>query len=160
MNSYIFILGVSIVIRYILKKRIYIMRVSGNSMYPTFKDGRMVLAKKRRKYKRGDIVVLKKGDGSSINTKEGMFLIKRVIGLEGEKIQFKKGKVYVNGELLDECYINSMEEICHTSGEKRKYEVPKGMIFVMGDNRCESMDSRHSKIGCIKLENVVGKVYI
>lgn len=165
MNSYIFIftIGVSMIIRYIFKKKYYVIRVSGNSMYPTFKNGNMVIVKKRRKYKRGDIVVFKidkDGDGSSICTKKEMYLIKRVIGVEGDKIQLKKGDVYVNNELLSENYINSKVKRCHTSGEKRKYEVPKGMIFVMGDNRGASMDSRHRKIGYIELENVVGKVYI
>lgn len=158
MNFYIFIIGVSIIIRCIIKKRIYLMEVRGDSMYPTFKDGRIVLVKKKRKYNRGDIVVLKRGDCSSISAKEEMFLIKRVIGLGGEKIQLKKGKVFINDELLNESYINNIEKRYDASDEKREYEVPKEMVFVMGDNRCESMDSRHSKIGYIKLEDVVGKV--
>lgn len=84
--------------------------------------------------------------------------IKRVIGLPGEKVTIKDGKVYINDELLNEPYL---QEGVYTTGSEMIYTdvvVPEGTVFVMGDNRKRSVDSR--KLGCIPIEKIESKVLI
>lgn len=84
--------------------------------------------------------------------------IKRVIGLPGERITIKEGKVYINGELLDEPYL---QNDVYTSAIDMPFSdivVPEGTVFVMGDNRRQSVDSR--RLGCIPLEKIESKVFI
>jgi signal peptidase I len=80
-----------------------------------------------------------------------IFWVKRVIGKAGDILEFKDGKVIRNGETLDETYIK--EEMFYQSDEK--VTVPQNNVFVMGDNRNYSKDSR--EIGCIPLDHIVGK---
>ncbi len=80
-----------------------------------------------------------------------IFWVKRVIGKPGDVIEFKEGKVVRNGEILDESYIK--EPMLYQSDEK--ITVPEKSIFVMGDNRNESRDSR--VIGCVPMDHVFGK---
>ena len=84
--------------------------------------------------------------------------IKRVIGLPGERITIKDGRVYINNKLLDEPYL---QEDVYTSTEEMPFSdivVPDGTIFVLGDNRTQSVDSR--RLGCIPLEKVESKVLV
>ena len=82
--------------------------------------------------------------------------IKRVIGVEGDHIKIEDGKVYLNGEELDETYL--AEGVTTTGGIFTDVVVPEGYIFVMGDNRSHSTDSR--SFGCIPVEKVESKVWI
>ena len=82
--------------------------------------------------------------------------IKRVIGIEGDHIKIEDGKVYLNGEELDEPYLR--EGITTEGGTFSDIVVPEGHIFVMGDNRPHSTDSR--SFGCVPLEKVESKVWI
>lgn len=82
--------------------------------------------------------------------------IKRVIALEGENVQIKEGKVYINGKQIQEPYLSE-----GTTTEAKNYNnitVPKGYVFVMGDNRAGSIDSRN--FGCIPVEKIEGKVLL
>ncbi|MFZ5989149.1 MAG: signal peptidase I [Bacillota bacterium] len=83
--------------------------------------------------------------------KEEIFWIKRVIGKPGDKLEFKEGKVFRNGAALEEPYI---KESMHFISDE-PVTVPEGQIFVMGDNRNRSLDSR--QIGCIPIDHVIGK---
>lgn len=82
--------------------------------------------------------------------------IKRVIGVEGDHIKIEDGKVYLNGEELDEPYLR--EGITTQGGNYNDIIVPEGYIFVMGDNRPHSTDSR--SFGCVPVEKVESKVWI
>ena len=86
--------------------------------------------------------------------KDGDYIIKRVIGQGGDKIEIKNNRVYLNDEVLDEPYINEPMN----KNEDIRITVPKGYLFVMGDNRNNSLDSRSNEIGLINVDKeVVGK---
>lgn len=125
------------------------VRVNGASMYPYLKDGEiLILNKMDKNYKRYDIVV-----ANAANTK----VIKRVIGLPGENIEYKNCKLYINGEEVDD-FVN--ECITEDFSLEQLYGyaiIPDGYYFVMGDNRKESSDSRDYRIGLIKSDQIQGK---
>lgn len=129
--------------------------VVGDSMNPTLEDGdKMVVSDLFYKPKQGDIIIFRKDEYKS------EALVKRVIATEGQtvEIDFTKGRVYVDGELLDEPYIAepTKNQIDFTGTQI----VPEGCVFVMGDNRNESADSRDSRIGMIDERLIIGKVLL
>ena len=125
-----------------------VLQVYGTSMTPTLESGDIVVSVKAGEFKAGDIIAF------YYNNK---VLIKRVIGLPGDWIDIDEdGIVTLNGEVLDEPYINE-----HALGDCNialPFQVPEGRIFVMGDHRSVSVDSRNKAIGCISEENIVGKL--
>ncbi len=150
-------IAISIVIAMIITTFIRPTLVKGYSMYPTLNEYDYLIINKipymLHEPERGDVVVFQ----SHIMTIEGKEkdLIKRVIGIPGDTIQITEGKVFVNGQLMDENYINGN----YTSGEVL-LEVPENMIFVMGDNRENSLDSRDEKVGAVPIDTVRGKTLI
>lgn len=127
------------------------VRVNGNSMYPYLKDGEILILNKFDKdYERFDIVVAEAAD-----TK----VIKRVIGLPGENIEYANCKLYINGEEMED-YISECITSDFSLEELYGYVViPEGYYFVMGDNRKESSDSRDYRIGLIKEDQIEGKTF-
>lgn len=126
--------------------------VDGGSMLPNLEDGdRIITTNFFYTPENGDIVVVDK------NTNYGKPLIKRVIAAAGDKIfvDYSTGDVYVNDEKLSENYI--YEKIRVQDKENIDMIVPKGYLFVMGDNRNDSLDSRDSAIGLINEKNILGK---
>ncbi len=140
--------------------RVYLItpvRVEGSSMHPTLEDGEILLLKKfDHAYSRFEIVVFNR---KKEVTKNGVTevvterLVKRVIGLPGEHIAYKDGKLYVNEKETKEEFINvttsdfDIKELGYDT-------IPEGYLFVMGDNRNNSTDSRI--LGPIKKEDIVG----
>ena len=127
-----------------------VLRVTGTSMTPTMMNDELVICSKRSNFKSGDVVAF------YFNNK---ILLKRVIGTAGDVIDVTEdGFVYVNGEMLDEPYVSE-----HAFGEcdiELPYQVPENRIFVMGDHRATSIDSRSSTIGCIADEYIIGRVIL
>ena len=127
-----------------------VLRVTGTSMTPTLMNDELVICSKRSNFKSGDVVAF------YFNNK---ILLKRVIGTAGDVIDITEdGFVYVNGEMLDEPYVSE-----HAFGEcdiELPYQVPENRIFVMGDHRATSVDSRSSTIGCIADEYIIGRVIL
>ena len=133
-------------------------RVDGQSMRETLQDGDMLLILNDhlcRGYQPGDIVVLRKA-----SFRDGKPLVKRVIALAGQTvdIDFGAGIVYVDGEALEEDYIR--EPTWTPEGLDFPITVPEGHIFVLGDNRNDSSDSRHKDLGPIDLRMVMGKAVL
>ncbi len=127
------------------------VRVDGPSMLPTLQDTEYMLAEKVSYYfhppERGDIAIVFY-PGFTVSC------VKRVIGLPGEHISIFDGKVYINGEALDESeYWNDYIE-----GNMAELTVPEHTVFVMGDNRNISGDSRMREVGPIPYEKILGKV--
>jgi signal peptidase I len=128
-----------------------LITVSGRSMEPTLWNNEKVLVGKVEYYysqpKRGDIIIVRYPDRDEN-------IIKRVVATAGETVSVSGGCAYVNGKELDEPYI--LEDI---NGDYADFKVPEGMIFVMGDNRNNSEDSRMSEVGPVPLNKVLGKAY-
>ena len=126
-------------------------RVVGRSMEPSLQNDQYLVIDKLgyrlHEPQRGDIVVFR--DPRS----DGRKLIKRVMGLPGETIEIRNGQVFVNGQLLDEPYIDSQGRYT-----QQPTQVPEDQYFVLGDNRNNSSDSHNW--GTLPSENVVGKAWI
>ena len=134
---------------------IRMMGVDGHSMLNTLQHGDRLLVVNSllyHDYKYGDIVILRK---------DGVFdddpIVKRVIAVEGQTvdIDFTEGIVYVDGEALEEDYIREPTYIAE--GTEFPLTVPEGSIFVMGDNRNGSSDSRDYRLGTVDTRYVIGK---
>ena len=130
-----------------------VLRIYGSSMSPTLSDKDIVLCVKKGSFKSGDVVAF------SYNNK---ILVKRVIAQSGEWISITpEGDVYVgsdsqNMHLLDEPYLQ--EKALGDCNIEFPYQIPESRIFVMGDHRSVSVDSRNTAVGCVAEEQLVGKL--
>lgn len=125
-----------------------VIQVSGNSMEPTFQDGDILVLMKSDKASYGDLCCV---------SWQNKTLLKRVIGLPGDVIVIdEQGDVYVNDELLDEPYV--LDKCLGVCDIEFPYEVPDNKIFLLGDQRSLSHDSRNAEIGCVEKDQIVGRV--
>lgn len=125
-----------------------VLRIYGNSMAPTFKDGQIVVTVKTKSFKAGDIVAFYHGN---------KLLIKRFIAGPSQWVNIDEdGNVYVDNKLLDEPYIEN--KAFGETNIELPYQVPDKRYFMMGDNRSVSVDSRNTTVGCISEDQIVGKV--
>ena len=128
------------------------VNVVGHSMVPTLEQSDKVVISNLFYYpKQGDVVVLRK------QTLMQEPIVKRIIATEGQTvdIDFNLGQVYVDGELLDEDYIN--DYTYREEGTVFPLTVPEGEVFLMGDNRNHSNDSRDSSLGTVDTRLLIGK---
>ena len=131
--------------------------VAGSSMYPTLHDREIMLVQSIGYTPRqGDVVVLTQKSYRNDS------IVKRVIALGGQtvRIDYDENAVYVDGERLDEPYINREEDDpmeVRPSDWTEEITVPEGCVFVMGDNRNHSGDSRDPDIGVVAEENIIGR---
>lgn len=125
-----------------------ILQIYGTSMTPTLTEGDIVLSVKGSQFERGDVISF------YYNNK---ILVKRVIAFEGEYVNIgEDGTVYINNKTIEEPYLT--EKAFGECDLKLPYQVPAGKIFVLGDHRDTSVDSRSSVMGCISEEQIVGKI--
>lgn len=125
-----------------------VLRIYGASMTPSLNEGDIVVSVKGMDFDRGDVVSF------YYNNK---ILVKRVVAFEGEWVNIdENGNVYVNGTLLDEPYLT--EKAFGECDIQLPYQVPDGRIFVLGDHRATSVDSRSTTVGCVFEEQIVGKI--
>ena len=138
--------------------------VEGHSMNPTLSDGHHVsvntLIYTFQKPERFDIVVFQQG-------KQNQTFVKRVVGLPGEKLEYKNDTLYINDQPVHENFLKDVSKnvvvgnftgnfsLKELTGKER---VPKGHVFVVGDNRLGSFDSRH--FGFVKIEDLIGKANV
>ena len=126
-----------------------VLQIEGTSMEPTLINGDIVLLTKTTNFDRGELCSF---------SWSNKLLIKRVIGLPGDWIEMDTdGTVYLNGEKLDEPYAAQL-----SVGEcdlQFPFQVPQEQYFVLGDMRESSIDSRNTLIGCVKKDQIIGKVF-
>ncbi|MDQ0232238.1 signal peptidase I [Metabacillus malikii] len=135
--------------------------VEGVSMQPTFEEGKLLSINKFGLYfhsvKRFDVILFQ------LPTSDKTY-VKRVIGLPGDEIHYEDDQLYVNGTAVNEPFLSNKEK---ENGTKltgnftleeitNKTKIPKGYLFVIGDNRLQSRDSRH--FGLVHIDNVIGRV--
>lgn len=125
-----------------------VLEIYGSSMSPTLNNKDIVVSVKTTQLERGDICCLYYNNH---------ILVKRVIGVAGDEIAMDEdGNVFVNGQLLEEPYL--VEKALGECDLEFPFTVPEQTVFVLGDNRASSVDSRNSLIGCVSVDEVVGKI--
>jgi signal peptidase I len=162
-----------------------LLQISGTSMHPTLQDGERMISEKLslkfRELERGEVVIFS-SPKSPKRLKE--LVVKRVVGLPGESLRISKGRVYINGNILEERYLDpneiteidpatpildagvaqstaSSEKLHIDTSEMREgetYEIPDNAYVLMGDNRDQSRDSRDW--GAISRDNIVGRALL
>ncbi len=143
------VLTVTAAVAVLIATRLLILiQVNGVSMAPTLEKGEIIFLRQTKEVEKGDVIGFYYG---------GRVLLKRVIAGGGDYIEIdNEGNVYVNDKKLEEPYL--MGQSLGKCELDFPYQVPEGMLFVLGDNRAVSMDSRIKAIGCVEKDQIVGKV--
>jgi len=125
-----------------------VLQIFGTSMTPTLQEGQIVICAKTEKMKVGDVVAFYYGN---------KVLVKRYIAGPGSWVEIlEDGTVLVDGVVLEEPYLE--EKALGITDLEYPYQVPDGTHFLIGDQRSTSVDSRHSTVGCIPTDEIVGKI--
>ena len=149
-KGWIITILLAIIISLVLRIFVFeIVMVDGDSMLPTLNSDQRVVVEKISRYfslpPRGDIVITKYPNMPG-------YYVKRLIGYPGDTIEIKSNAVYVNGFILQENYLSPGESYA----DMGQITVPAGTIFVMGDNRPKSLDSRSAAVGPIPVDDMLG----
>lgn len=125
-----------------------VLRVYGSSMTPTLKQGSIVLSVKAKDIEIGDVIAFYNNN---------RIIVKRAVAQAGDWVDIdSEGNVYINGELTDEPYVS--DKALGDCDIELPYQVPENKIFVLGDHRSVSIDSRNTSIGPVEKSKVVGKL--
>lgn len=159
--EWVLVIGGALLVAFVVKTfLVQAFWIPSPSMEPTLQENDRVLANKLADgisdLNRGDVIVFQRVEAESAGPDGDVKdLIKRVIGLPGDVVEARDGVVYVNGTRLDESYL---EDGTQTGRLDEPVEVPEGHVFVMGDNRSNSHDSRN--FGFVPDENIVGRAFV
>lgn len=127
-----------------------VLQIYGSSMTPTLSEGDIVVSMKGTEFEPGELVAFYLGN---------KILVKRCIAGPGQWVNIdENGNVYVDDVLLDEPYLT--EKALGECDLSFPYQVPESRYFCMGDHRATSVDSRHSAVGCVAEEQIVGKIVL
>ncbi len=184
--EWVYCFVIAILIAFLIKAFLFdVVRVDGQSMYPTLHhNDRLIVTKLGYEPEQGDIVILdanyrdREAYYAALANAQGkdelsffgefkerfslpkeykkLYYVKRIIATEGQTVDIKNGKVYVDGEILDEPYIDC-ETYPTDSAVVYPFTVSEDCVFVMGDNRSNSQDSRASAVGEVMEEALLGK---
>ena len=125
-----------------------VLQISGTSMAPNLTEGDIVVSMSGKNYKRGDVIAF---------YFDNKVLVKRVIATAGQWVDIdEEGNVFIDGEAIDEPYLT--EKSLGQCNIELPYQVPESQIFVMGDHRGVSLDSRNTAVGCVSDEQIVGRL--
>lgn len=149
LKSTIYVLILVVAISSLLSTLLFpVLKIYGESMFPTLTHGDIVLCVRKSKYEQGDVIAFYHNN---------RILVKRVIGVSSDFVNIDEdGNVYVNDILLEEIYVS--EKIYGESDIEYPYQVPEDSYFVLGDDRESSIDSRDSEIGTISKEDIIGEI--
>ena len=150
--DYIKVIIIALIISFAIKTFVVTTTVvDGRSMNPTVNDKDRLLVNKiffmKKNITRGDIIDFYVPEAKK-------YYLKRVIGVEGDIVEIKDNRLYLNGKMQNEPYVST--NVTSPHNQTTKWQVPKGYIFVLGDNRSNSRDGRD--LGVVSRENIVGKI--
>lgn len=163
LKDWVISIGIALILAFFIRTFIIeLYLVDGPSMQPTLQNGnRLVVSKfiyNFRDPRRGEVIVFQFPADTSRD------FVKRVIGVPGDKIEIKEGKVFVNDKMIDEPYMQRDESLIKGRTALQRYfdfypvhVVPQNTVFVLGDNRYNSEDSRDSKVGFVPYSLIKGK---
>ena len=125
-----------------------VLQIYGNSMTPTLEEGQIVISLKDSDFRQGDLVAFYLGN---------KLLVKRVIAGPGDWVEITpEGQVYLNGTALEEPYVQELA--LGQCDMEFPYQIPDERYFLLGDHRETSVDSRSSVVGCVAMEQIVGRI--
>lgn len=146
----IFIIAILVIAIYVVG----LQQVVGSSMSPNFKNNDIVILDKISYH----FMDVKRNDVISLYYDDTKYLIKRVIGLPGEIVEFKNSNLYINGKQIEQEYLNGVVTEDFSLQELGYNTIPEDMYFVVGDNRGDSLDSRDKRLGLVSKKDIIGKV--
>lgn len=150
--DYIKVIIIALIISFAIKTFVVTTTVvDGRSMNPTVNDKDRLVVNKiffmKKNITRGDIIDFYVPEAKK-------YYLKRVIGVEGDIVEIKDNRLYLNGKMQNEPYVST--NVTSSHNQTTRWQVPKGYIFVLGDNRSNSRDGRD--LGVVSRENIVGKI--
>ena len=158
-------IAVAVVLALIIRNFVFtIAKVDGESMHPTLTHGDRLFTRiiGYNNPKAGDIIIFNPSISETMREpNKKVAYVKRVIAVAGQEVDITRdGRVSVDGEILEENYISEPISVVVPNGTEFPFIVPEGTVFVMGDNRNRSHDSRSRDVGAVPIDNIIGKAQI